>query len=279
MIVSWLKKRCPQPLKKLLRNPYWLIKVLRYKTVERLFPSDMVYYCPCCGLKFSRLIEGDFRNHPDNYNIKKYEHIRQDVICPACYSLPRHRILASWCVKNLVSLKEKRILYFSLETGMRHWFERNKILIISADLFNPADLKLDLMNIDQPDNCWDLVFCNHVLEHVKDYRKALKELKRILVPGGKLICSFPIDKNLKTVYEDKSLIDDMSVEADRERICSFGQKDHLRVFGLDSKNLLQEAGFLVTVIDGDTMPKDICPIVGPADYDSNKLFVCEKPVV
>ena len=49
------------------------------------------------------------------------------------------------------------------------------------------------------------------------------------------------------------------------------------MFGLDSRQLLEEAGFVVSVIDGETMPKEICPVVGPADYDSNKLFVCEKP--
>lgn len=102
-------------------------------------------------------------------------------------------------------------------------------------------------------------------------------MRRILKPGGKLICSFPIDGNYNTVYEDVTLADDMSEEADRERIRRFGQRDHLRVFGLDSKQLLEEAGFAVSVIDGDTMPEEICPVVGPADYDSNKLFVCEKP--
>ena len=168
-------------------------------------------------------------------------------------------------------------MYFALENGMKRWFKRNRIAVTSADLFAPADLKLDLDHIDQPDNSWDVVFCNHVLEHVKEYKKALEELRRILKPGGKLICSFPIDGNYNTVYGDVTLADDMSEEADRERIRRFGQRDHLRVFGLDSKQLLEEAGFVVSVIDGDTMSEEICPVVGPADYDSKKLFVCRKP--
>lgn len=69
-----------------------------------------------------------------------------------------------------------------------------------------------------------------------------------------------------------------SPQAGRERIRKFGQKDHLRVFGRDSVKLLEEAGFVVSVIDGDTMPVGIMPVVGPADYGSNKLFVGEKPV-
>lgn len=174
------------------------------------------------------------------------------------------------------SLKGKGILYFALEKSMLLWLKRNGIPITSADLFAPADIKLDLQSIDQPDNSWDVVFCNHVLEHVKDYKKALCELRRILVPNGRLICSFPIDGNYNTVYEDVSLADDMTAEADRERIRRFGQRDHLRVFGLDSKQILEETGFVVSVIDGDSMPVEICPVVGPADYDSNILFVGKK---
>lgn len=48
------------------------------------------------------------------------------------------------------------------------------------------------------------------------------------------------------------------------------------MFGRGSRKLLEEAGFVVSVIDGDTMPEEIMPVVGPADYDSNKLFVGEK---
>ncbi len=69
---------------------------------------------------------------------------------------------------------------------------------------------------------------------------------------------------------------DVSPEADRKRILKFGQKDHMRIFGKDSKILLEDAGFTVTVIDGDTMPSEILPVVGPADYDINKLFMCKK---
>ena len=276
MMLTWLRKKSPQPVKKVLRKLYRYGIYLRYKAAQTVFPSDKVFFCPCCGLRFSRFVDGGFRDHPDCYNTKRYEQIGQDVTCPFCHSLPRHRILATWCEQNLDSLKGKHILYFALEKSIRLWIKRNGIPVTSADLFAPADLKLDLERIDQPDNSWDVVFCNHVLEHVKDYKKALRELRRILVPGGRLICSFPVDRRYPTVDEDVSLAGDLSEEADRERIRRFGQRDHLRVFGLDSKQLLEEAGFVVTVIDGDSMPERICPVVGPADYDSNILFVGEK---
>ena len=81
-----------------------------------------------------------------------------------------------------------------------------------------ADLKLDLDHIDQPSASWDVVFCNHVLEHVPDYKRALRELYRILKPGGSLVCSFPIDMRYETVQEDAALVGDDSPQADRERI-------------------------------------------------------------
>lgn len=271
-----LRKNCPQTLKTIMRRLQGYCFFLQGKLEAAIKPSDIIHYCPCCGSKLSRFIVGGFRYYPDYYDIKRYEHTRQDLVCPICRSLPRHRILAIWCEKNIEILKGKRILYFALEDSMMSWLKRKGLPVTTADLFKSADLKIDLECIDQPDNSWDVVFCNHVLEHIKNYNKALSEIKRILVPGGQLICSFPIDIRFKTVCEDKLLAVDTSEKADYERIRRFGQRDHLRVFGLDSKWLLEEAGFLVHVIDGDKMPEEICPVVGPADYDINKLFVCKN---
>lgn len=159
--------------------------------------------------------------------------------------------------------KQYRLLY-TIKYGIRQPIRKSGILFCTYN------------HIDQPDASWDVVFCNHVLEHVPDYKKALRELYRILKPGGMLICSFPIDIRYETVQEDDVLVGDDSPQADQERIRKFGQKDHLRVFGRDSRKLLEKAGFVVSVIDGDTMPEEIMPVVGPADYDSNKLFVGKK---
>lgn len=106
MIVSWLRKNCPKSLKNVLRGPYEYGTYVRYKTMERLFPDNKIYACPCCGLRFSHLTDGGFRNSPDIYNSKRYQHTRQDVICPFCRSLPRHRILATWCEQHIDSLRK-----------------------------------------------------------------------------------------------------------------------------------------------------------------------------
>lgn len=275
-ILYLLRRLCPESVKPFARWLFSQSKYIYYWLFAKVFASKLKYFCPCCGLVLAKFAERNFSRNPDYYNPERYKTCCQAVICPCCGSLARHRILAVWSEQNLASLRDKHILYFALENGMKRWFKRYGLAVTTADLFYAADLKLDMVSIEQPDCSWDIVVCNHVLEHVMDYKKALSELHRILVPGGRLICSFPIDDNFETVYEDVLLVEDVSREADWQRINKFGQRTHFRIFGRDSTELLEMAGFTVTVIDGETMPKEILPVVGPADYDSNKLFVCVK---
>lgn len=152
---------------------------------------------------------------------------------------------------------------------MMMWMKRNQIPVTTADLYARADLKLDITDIDLPDSCYDYIFCNHVIEHVSDYRKALGELERVLSDQGILIICFPVDPAFPTVFEE-------NVKTDDERVTKFGQRDHRRVFGADSRQILEKAGFTVDRIDLGQIPDSILPIVGPADYDSNEIFLCRK---
>ena len=111
-----------------------------------------------------------------------------------------------------------------------------------------------------------------------DYKKALMELYRILVPGGILIISFPILESLSTLIEEHDVPANETEEERRaRRLKNYGQADHLRIFGADSAEMLKHAGFKVSKINGDKCPQSILPITGPADYDVNYLFVCKKP--
>jgi hypothetical protein len=107
---------------------------------------------------------------------------------------------------------------------------------------------------------------------VDDFRKALQEVRRILKPAGFFICSFPMDPKIELVDEESEPLSDV------ERIKRFGQNDHKRVFGMKADKLLIDAGFDVEVIDGTDYPEEILPIIGPADYDMNRLFCCRKRV-
>ena len=195
---------------------------------------------------------------------------RQDVICDCCRSAPRQRIIAEWAEKNVDLLKSSKILYFAPELSMMLWFRKHGIKVTTADLFDKrTDLKLDLTAIDLPDGSEDIVFCNHVLEHVSDYKVALSELHRVLKEGGRLIISFPINYDFEEVHEEKT-------GSGEERIRLFGQDDHLRVFGKDSRKILEDSGFAVESIDLSGFPQEIVPVTGPADYDTNEIFCCVR---
>ena len=153
---------------------------------------------------------------------------------------------------------------------MMLWMGRNGISVTTADLYHDADLKLDIEDTKLPEASYDLIVCNHVLEHVNDYRRALKEVYRILTPGGSLLCSFPMDLNIEYVDEDPD------VKTEEERRQRFGQIDHNRVFGRKAGELLEQAGFAVESIRGEDCPEEILPVIGPADYDRNILFWCMR---
>ncbi len=72
------------------------------------------------------------------------------------------------------------------------------------------------------------------------------------------------------------LDEDPSVTTEEERLARFGQNDHKRVFGMKAEQFLTDAGFEVERINGDDCPKEIVPVVGPGDYDINRLFAAER---
>ena len=141
---------------------------------------------------------------------------------------------------------------------------------MTADLYQEADLQLDIQDMILQDGSFDFIFCNHVLEHVNDFRAALSEVYRVLSPGGSFICSFPIDPHVDVVEEGPVSL------PPEEHIRRFGQRDHNRVFGMHADRLLQEAGFAVEKITGERYGEEILSVTGPADYDAPYLFLCRK---
>ena len=162
-------------------------------------------------------------------------------LCPNCLSLERHRLIWLYLKQrsNFFTAPLK-VLHFAPEQPFLKRFKALKNLdYTTADLDSPiADLHLDVTNIDLPDNQYDVVICNHVLEHVNDVNKAFSEIKRILKPGGWAILMVPINPNVDT-WEDPSITDP------EERKRCFGQYDHVRQFGRDYAQVLEKAGFKV----------------------------------
>lgn len=266
-----MKQKCPKCLRKVLSWGRKHFKIVRYKLRALLHPQKMQYYCPCCGIRFREFVAGDYKERPKRFNPERYEHTRQDVLCPVCRALPRHRILALWSEEHKQLLKSAKILYFAPEYSMMKWMKKNGVSCTTADLFSKADLKLDIQATGLPDDSYDVIICNHVMEHVDDFRKALREMHRILRPGGSFICSFPMDPKVELLDEDENVL------TEEEMLKRFGQNDHKRVFGMKADQFLTEAGFDVVRIDGKDYPDEILPVVGPADYDMNVLFWGKNP--
>lgn len=111
----------------------------------------------------------------------------------------------------------------------------------TTDLNSPlADVKADICNLPFPDNAYDVILCNHVLEHIPNDTKAMQELFRVLKPGGMAILQIPQDYSRTHTFEDDSITDK------KERAKIFGQYDHVRVYGMDYFDKLRSIGFQVT---------------------------------
>jgi ubiquinone/menaquinone biosynthesis C-methylase UbiE len=137
------------------------------------------------------------------------------------------------------------VLHIAPEQCFIHRFKQQKNLeYLTGDLESPiADLHFDLHDIPLEDNRFDVVFCNHVMEHVDDPIQCMKELFRVMKSGAWAIMQVPQDMNRAETYEDSSIV---TPEA-REK--HYWQKDHLRLFGRDYPNWLERAGFQVEAFD------------------------------
>lgn len=169
---------------------------------------------------------------------------RNNVLSPSTLSLERHRLL--WLfLKNetdfFTSNEKKKVLHFAPEQAFYKRFRNQKNLdYTTTDLLSPlADVKADICNLPFPDNQYDVIFCNHVLEHIPDDTKAMMELYRVLKPGGMAILQIPQDLARKETFSDDSITDP------KERAKIFGQYDHVRIYGLDYFNKLRSVGFKV----------------------------------
>lgn len=171
-----------------------------------------------------------------------YEKQRQNVLSPGTLSLERHRLMWLYLKNETGFFKDNlKVLHMAPEQSFYKRFRKLQNLdYTTCDLNSPiADVKADIQNLPFEDNSFDVIFCNHVLEHVADDKKALSELYRVMKPGGWGIFQVPIRYQLDKTFEDPTITDK------KERIEKFGQYDHVRVYGMDYYDTLKSAGFEV----------------------------------
>ena len=175
-----------------------------------------------------------------------YNRLRKNALCPGTLSLERHRLLWLY-LKRKTKLLEKNISVLHVAPEIIFIKKFKKITnwnYVSIDLKSPlADIKANVYNLPFEENYFDLILCNHVLEHIEDDNKALNELHRVIKNKGTLIAQVPLEKNLKKTFENKEIMNP------KERNKYYGQYDHVRVYGLDFYTRLAKSGFTPKKID------------------------------
>ncbi len=171
-----------------------------------------------------------------------YQQQRENVLAPGTLSLERHRLLWLYLTKKTSFFKVPlKVLHVAPEQCFYHLFKKQQHLeYTTTDLFSPlADVKADICDLPFKNNSYDVIFCNHVLEHITEDKKAMSELYRVLKPGGWGVFQVPQNVHQTKTYEDFSII------SPKERQKHFGQYDHVRVYGLDYFKKLADIGFKV----------------------------------
>ena len=214
--------------------------------------------CPVCGNSYSKFLP---------YGRKA----RANALCPSCLALERHRLMWLFLKQRTTFFSQNlKVLHIAPEHCFIDRFEKLPNLeYVTADIESPlAKVKMDVHDIPFPDNSFDVIFCNHVLEHVTDDIKVCAEFNRVLRKDGWGILQSPV-YDIPDTIQDDSIIE----PAERERV--FGQRDHVRKYGLDYAARLRKSGIL---IEENSFVKELAAeeVKKYALPKEEIIFVCKK---
>jgi len=213
------------------------------------------YQCSACDsrvrtfLPIPKFYSDNATKHGFPYGEQEYETCNiRNYSCPFCAASDRDRLIALYikkCLKSAIKDRVINILDIAPSPPLSRFIrnlnlEEHDILYRTADLFvEGVDDKVNITDMHvYKDDQFNFFICSHVLEHVVEDKKALRELYRILKPGGRGILMVPIVLGIKEIDEDPSVVD----EADRWR--RFGQFNHIRLYSKDGFiDRVKEAGF------------------------------------
>lgn len=237
----------------------WHLKLALWKErADRLRYYGRTHCCPVCRSSLRGFSTFDFAQ-------------RANAECPVCHALERHRLMwLYWQERtDLFDARPKSMLHLAPEACFaRRLRHRPGLRYVTADLTSPhADLRADFTRLPIQDKAFDVVFASHVLEHVPDDRRAMRECYRVLKPGGWAILQVPIAR--------EKTFEDPSAQTPAERLRLFGQDDHVRIYGQDYADRLRDAGFEVCVDDwAKTLKADQVARCGLAIGEA--IFRCRK---
>lgn len=194
-----------------------------------------------------------------------------NAVCPWCGSHVRHRALWLYLERRTDLLtKPTRLLHLAPEHVLAERLRaRPNIDYLSADLDQPAMENWDLTDVPHPADSFDAIVCSHVLEHIPDDRAAMRELRRVLSPGGWAIVQVPID------YERAETLEDPAIQTPEERERAYWQADHMRLYANDFPDRLRAEGLDVTVDSYlRTLPADEIDRFGLISLED--IYLCRK---
>ncbi len=222
-IISFLLRNVPRKYLQLFSH--WGLKIVA------LFYKGNDVECPICEAQYKKFLPYGRNSRPN-------------ALCPNCLSLERHRLIWIYLKRKTdFFTKPHKMLHIAPEVCFMSRFEAIKDLdYITGDIESPlAKVKMDIHEIPFEENAFDIIFCNHVLEHVNDDVLAMQEIHRVLKPGGWAILQVPFFFPLKEkTYED------FSITQPKEREKAFGQDDHVRMYGKDYSERIKRSGLKVT---------------------------------
>jgi len=197
---------------------------------------------------------------------------RPNSRCAHCGSLERHRLFWLFAEQktNLFDKREKQVLHIAPEPCLEPQLKRRLGRgYLTADFMDPrAMVRMDITDIQYPDDSFDVIYCSHVLEHVQEDVKAMRELRRVLKPDGWAVLLVPI--TAETTYEDPAVVDP------RERLEKFGQEDHVRRYGWDYIDRLRSAGFNVEMFRVSDLASDADALRLGLGQAAGEIYCCRK---
>ncbi len=215
------------------------------RTIFAVFHPGNSVYCLYCNKTFSKFTSEGVKSPAfEKYTVAGGGY-KLNVQCPNCLSVDRSRLLYLFFkMRTDVYKKKTAILHISPNKEIAGVLKGDTITqtvgSIEPEMYQEFNaIYLDVQKMDFPDNTFDVVICCHVIEHVDYDDQAMREIYRVLKPGGFAILQVPLALNLEKTIEDKTL------KTDKERKLKFGQVDHVRLYGLDYLAKLKNAGFRV----------------------------------
>jgi hypothetical protein len=246
-------------IQRVLPQPMWRLAGDMYYFARLPFMWGESVVCACCGWRFRRFVRAICSPHP--------------VVCPRCFSTPRDRFMWLYLTRHLITAGERvRLVHFAPERRMRRNIRRlPHVGYVSADINCPfADIKMDIEQIPFADCSVGGIICSHVLEHVRDDRRAMREIFRVLGPHGWALLVVPLDRRLAHTFEDGSV----NTASERERV--FGHDEHVRLYGRDFGDRLADAGFVVQKIECVTTFGEAEVVRFCLDREED-IYICRKP--